>query len=478
MTNANSLDPTTVGRIGHPSALIPPELNGTFLTSREEIAEAVGLNYNQRLASQPWGIARCTGVADVKSALAFAQMSGLPVAVRCGGHGVPGWATVAGGIVIDLSLMRWARVDPHEGTAWVGGGTLAGDLAAEAAVFGFAAVTGLVRTIGLGGLALSCGEGYLSSSHGFAADQILEAQLVTPDGEVLTASADRNPDLFWGLRGAGANFGVVTALKFKLHPMRPEVLGGALRFAIDDAVPVLEHFWDRCRGADPGFWPSVEITAELDGTPLLRVITAHVGRPEDAKAELEGFRGCGRVIEDGARTMSYLQLLSNSLGTDEEKLGEDTPGRTSWDMVCFPFDGDPRAQVQALIGSLDAAGRPTAADMLAGWRTLDVLPGSTRGAVPCYPGVSMMAGSFWLDPAADEAGVRWVRESMGSIRGSGQAGEASSAPNHIDGADEHRVRAFFGAESYERLARLKARYDPQNVLSSNFNVAPVVRQGA
>jgi FAD/FMN-containing dehydrogenase len=454
-------------------AVVLRDFQGTLLTGAREIEDAVAQNYNQRLTSQPAVIARCAGVADVRSALALAQTTGLAIAVRAGGHGIPGWATVAGGIVIDLSPMRWVRVDPHEGTAWVGGGAQAGDLASEAAEFGLAAVTGMVRTIGLAGLALSCGEGYLSSTHGFAANQILEAQLVTTAGEVLTASADEHPELFWGLRGAGPNFGVVTALKFQLHRIRPEVMGGVIRFSMDDAVSVLEHFWDRCQHADPGFWPVLEVSTDPDGTPVLRIITAHIGRSEDAEVELAGLRRCGKVLDDGVCRMSYLQLLKNFLGTDDGRPTEEEPVRTSWDMVCFPFDGDPRAQVRALLESLEAAGPPTGSDMLSGWRTLDVPSPRPRGAVPSYAGVSMMAGSAWLDPASDEPRVRWVSDSMGSIRASGQAGEASSMPNHVDGADAERVRNFFGHEAYGRLQRLKATYDPGNVLMSNFNVVPV-----
>jgi FAD/FMN-containing dehydrogenase len=446
---------------------------GELLTEPDAVADALALNYNQRLQRTPRAIARCVGVTDVCAALAQARDRDLPVTVRAGGHSIGGWSTVEHGLVIDLSPMRWVHVDPEQRYAWVGGGALARDVAVEAAQFGLAAVTGMAGGIGIGGLALSCGEGYLTSLHGFVADNVLAAQLVTLAGDVITVSAEEQTELFWALRGAGANFGVVTAFKLRLHPAPASVSGGELRFDMSDAEALLRHAWDRMINSDPTFWPNLDIAGGPGGELTIRIIPAHVGDEADAQRELDGFRACAGLIEDRTARMSYLQLLTHYLG--EQGVGmadEERPCRTSWDLRCFPADGDDGRQIAAFLGSVRAGGDPSPGAYVSVWRTFPPGPVNAPSAVPRLPGVSVMPASHWQEPSVDDAEIRWVRAATDHLVQSGVTTEASSLANHVDHVDAGRVRAFFGDDCYDRLAKLKSEYDPDNVFRSNFNIEP------
>ena len=200
--------------------------------------------FNASIDRRPALIARCAGVADVMDALAFAREQGLEVSVKGGGHSVSGHAVVHDGLMLDLRLMNQVRVDPERRTAWCGGGTKWGELDRETQRFGLAVTGGRLADTGVGGLTLGGGSGWIERKFGFTVDNLLSAEVVTADGRLVVASADRNPDLFWALKGGGGNFGVVTGFEFQLHEVGPLLYGGMMFFPIDRAADVLKAYRD------------------------------------------------------------------------------------------------------------------------------------------------------------------------------------------------------------------------------------------
>ena len=205
--------------------------------------------FNAGIDRRPAVIARCTGVADVIDALALAREHGLDVSVKGGGHAVAGHAVVDGGLTIDLRPMNRVRVDPERRTAWCGGGTKWGELDRETQAFGLAVTGGRLADTGVGGLTLGGGSGWIERKYGLTIDSLISAEVVTADGRHLVASADRNPDLFWALKGGGGNFGVVTGFEFELHEVGPLMYGGMLLFQIDAAVDLLKAYRGFMEGA-------------------------------------------------------------------------------------------------------------------------------------------------------------------------------------------------------------------------------------
>lgn len=421
--------------------------------------------FNERLWGRPAVIARCAGLADVRLALRLARERGMEISVRSGGHHPAGWASNEGGLVVDLTALRWVRVDPASSTAWVGGGALAGDVLQEATQFGLAPVTGVYPEIGIAGLILGAGEGYLAPRYGFGSDQILEVELVTADGTVMTASAEENPDLFWAVRGAGQNFGVVTALKLRLHPAPRRAVGGYLDFHAGDALEVSRHIWDMMENASEFFYPEVSYGLDEQGQLQIRVLPGHTGPEDVAERELAALRGCAPVARDETRVMSYVDLAHDRTDT----FGDPTPRRVSWDNYRFEFGVDAERQIETLLG-LAPTLLPSTGWVF--WRTVPRTVPTPPSALPRLPGLSICLLASWEEEAADETHLRWVAEAAATLKDAGVVKDATGSINHTDTLDGERVRALYGEESFQRLAQLKAKYDPDNTFHHNYNIPP------
>ena len=263
--------------------------------------------FNAGIDRRPALIARCTGAADVIAAIGFARDMGLQVSVRGGGHSVAGHAVVEGGLMIDLRPMNRVRVDPEQRTAWCGGGANWGQLDRETQAFGLAVTGGRMADTGVGGLTLGGGSGWLERKCGFTVDSLISAEVVTADGRLVVASADRNPDLFWALKGGGGNFGVVTGFEFALHEVGPLVFGGMLLFPIDAAVDLLKAYRgfmegapdEICGGAAIFCAPPEEFVPEaIRGEPVLAVIACYVGPVEAGERALAPLREWGPALGD------------------------------------------------------------------------------------------------------------------------------------------------------------------------------------
>ncbi len=263
--------------------------------------------WNGMIDRRPALIARCAGVADVIAAVRFARAHELLVSVRGGGHNITGNAVCDGGLMIDLSPMKSVRVDPVRRTARAEAGLTWGEYNRETQAFGLASTGGVVSTTGIAGLTLGGGLGWLMGKHGLSCDNLLSADIVTADGQFLTASADQNPDLFWGLRGGGGNFGVVTSFEYRVHPVGP-VLGGMVMHPMAKAKEVLQFYRDYARSCPDEATAFAGLMTSPDGTPVVAIIVGYIGDLADGEAQTAPVRKFGSPLLDTIAPISYVQL--------------------------------------------------------------------------------------------------------------------------------------------------------------------------
>ena len=406
------------------------------------------------------------------AAVNFARERGLEVAVRGGGHSVPGYSSCDDGIVIDLSPMNAVFVDPGARTARAGGGATWGKFDRETQAFGLATTGGRITTTGIGGLTLGSGSGWLERKFGFTVDNLLSAQVVTAAGEVVTASGRENPELFWGLRGGGGNFGIVTSFEFRLHPLGPIVLGGLLGYPREQAPELLRAWADHLQDAPDelgsGFAfitapPEEFVPEEVRGHPVCGVVVLYAGPVEEGEPVVQGLRDAlGPPAMDLLMPMPYLVV--------QQLLDAGNPyGRPQYwksDTLEEMSDG----AVETLVEHANRVTSPF---------TVVVIE-AKGGAIPRVPEDSMaLIGrkapfafygiSQWEDPAEAEDHIRWAREL-------GEAMEPYSAKgiplNFVMDEGNERVQASFGPEKYTRLVALKDEYDPGNLFSRNQNIRP------
>ena len=433
--------------------------------------------WNAMVDRRPAVIARCAGPADVAAAVRLGRALGLELGVRCGGHSVLGISVPDGGLMIDLTPMGSVRVDPDRRRAWVQGGALLGDLDRATQPYGLATTAGNVSHTGVGGLTLGGGMGWLARRFGLACDNVARLQLVGADGELHYASEQENPELFWGLRGGGGNFGVVTEFEFHLHQVGTAALLVDLFYAPQDAPGAL-HLWRELIVEAP---PQATLTAwvgtpgelpflapALWGRPLASVGYVWVGDPDRGRELLAALRDGTSPVAERVQEFSYLELQS----MDDER---QRPGllRRYWkghylrdldDAAIEAFlsrgdcgDGDP-----ALLpsGSLQSYGGAIAAvgDDETAFGHRDAL-------------VEFVAVAGWTDPAEDQA-------RMAAARRYGAAVEPFASGVYVnDLTDEGQagIRRAYGAGTLARLAALKDRYDPGNLFHRNHNIRPTVR---
>jgi FAD/FMN-containing dehydrogenase len=266
---------------------------------------------------RPAVIAQVTGVADIQAVLELARTQHLPIAVRGGAHSVAGYGTVEGGVVIDLKALKGIRVDPATRRARAQGGVIWGEFDRETQAFGLATTGGRVSTTGLAGLTLGSGSGWLERLHGLTCDNLISADLITADGRFVTASERETPELFWGLRGGGGNFGIVTEFEYRLHPVGPIVLAGMLLYPADQAGGVLRRYRDLIAGAPRELGgaaafltapPAPFVPPGLQGRPALGVVIAWFGEIERGQQLIAPFRAASPPAADVVQPMPYLAL--------------------------------------------------------------------------------------------------------------------------------------------------------------------------
>jgi FAD/FMN-containing dehydrogenase len=435
-------------------------LAGTVITPADDDYDAARRCFNALVDRRPAVIARCLGSADVATAFDFARTRDLEIAVRGGGHNPAGHCVLDGGLVIDLSQMRQVDVDADARIARAQGGATWLDFDAATQAFGLVTPGGVVGSTGVAGLTLGGGIGHLTAQHGLTCDNLVGAELVTPAGDVLRVSEDENPELLWALRGGGGNFGVATALEFRLHPLE-RVVGNLFRFRGDGVRDVLRRFREIVAGAPRDLACQAVLGLDASRVPVLVVSPCYTGTQADP-SQLGELRSAPGLIEDTVRSHGFLdqqRVFDSPYGEDRHywkgHFVRELPDELVDELIARVAGLD-RPGNHVLIESLHGAPKDVDATFGAlGWRTAAF-------------NVSAMA--VWDSADRDEQCIAWARDTTRAIEpwslGGGYA-------NYMQ-ADEpiERVRAAFGDASFERLRTLKERLDPQNVLRRNQNVPP------
>jgi len=415
-------------------------------------------------------VARCTSAQDVTAAVRFARDHDLVIAVRGGGHSVAGFSTCDGGMVIDLSGMRDVRVDPGKRTARVEGGALLEQLDRAAQEYGLACPVGVVGHTGVAGLTLGGGMGRLQRKHGYTIDNLLSVDLVTADGTVRHVSEDDDPELFWGLRGAGANFGVATAFEFRLHPVAPNVTTAVVVFPIDRARDAAALYRD-LSGSAPDYMhlglnfataPGGRAATEAPrGNATVAVGAVHFGDPKDAERDLRRLRGQIEPITATVTGTTYLALQKMS---DEEMAW----GKRFYMKGAFLDDPSDAFADRAAQQVQAAPGECSIGLWAQGGATANVAENAmafTGRAAAHWVGTE----AFWVDKERDSDHVAWGRAAMAAIKPFTRAGHYVN--DMVEQGDDI-VRSIYGDAKYEKLRSLKRDHDPDNVFRLNQNIRP------
>jgi FAD/FMN-containing dehydrogenase len=419
--------------------------------------------WNGMIDRRPAAIVKCTGVADVIDAVNFARDNDLLLAVRGGSHSAAGLAMCDGGIVLDMSAMKGVRIDTAAGTAHAQAGLLWGEYDHETQALGLATTGGTVSNTGLVGLTLGGGLGWLMGKHGFACDNLLSVDLVTADGQAITASDREHQDLFWALRGGGGNFGVATSLQFRVHPVGPMVLGGMVLYPRSQAKDVLRNYRDVCNSLPDEAEAFAAMLTSPDGDPLVAVLLGYNGPLDEGEKVLAAARAFGSPIADLVGPMPYTQrqALIDDLGVHgihrywKSGFSQDL----SDDFIDLMVDrADTMRSPMSVVGLFYVHGVAARVDPTATAFGL-------RGAQWDFDIISQ-----WTDPAEADDHVRWTRQFWSEAEPFCAGGVYV---NHIADDEPGRVHAAFGV-NYERLVSVKNRYDPTNLFRLNHNIRPTV----
>jgi FAD/FMN-containing dehydrogenase len=446
-------------------------LRGRLVRTTDPDYDAKRAIWNGAHDRYPALIAECAGVADVIRALEFARSEELRVAVRSGGHSIPGHSSVDGGIVIDLSPMQGIRVDPQRRTVRAEAGVTWAGLDHETQAFGLATTGGLVSSTGIAGLTLGGGIGWLMRKHGLAADNLLSADVVTADGRLVHASAEENPELFWGLRGGGGNFGVVTALEYRLHPVGPLVTAGAVFYPGDRAGEVLRAYRDWVGTAPDELTtlvnlltgpPAPFLPEEWHGRPLVAVIGMHAGAADEAERALRPLREIATPVADLFGPMPYVAMQS----LIDPLWG---PGAYSYMKAGYMRGLDDQA-IDALVAQHATVTSPKTEIHVQhlGGAVARVAPDATAFGERSAPFLLNVIASTFTADGYDDA-VDWAQATHAAVT---PALTGGAYVNFLSSEGDERVRAAYGAANYERLVALKNEYDPTNVFRLNQNVQP------
>jgi FAD/FMN-containing dehydrogenase len=439
-------------------------LRGALIREGAEEYEKARRIWNQMIDRRPALIARCNGPEDVARAVDFARDHGIPLSVRGGGHGGAGNA-ICDGLVIDLSAMRTVRVDPSARTATAAGGATWRDFDTATQAHGLATTGGVVSDTGIGGLTLGGGLGILMRKHGLACDNLLEAEVVTADGRVRRVSSDEEPDLFWALRGGGGNFGVVTSFTYRVHPVG-RILWGPVIHRVDQAKSVLRHSMQTLAEAPDELIAYAAFLFGPDGARVVAVVPAWVGPIEEGLRALRPLREFGSPVADMVAEVSYM---------DHRAIFDQAypPGmRNYWraSMVTGWSDDviDGLSEVFARSAS-NSSGTAIVLEPLGG--AIARVGATDTAFAHRGSAYTTLLTASWQDPARDEANRKWIREAWEVLRPSLSGGVYVNYMQNEEEEGAVRVREAYG-ENYRRLAKVKAKYDPENLFRMNQNIRP------
>jgi FAD/FMN-containing dehydrogenase len=445
---------------------------GALLRPGDDGYDAARRVWNGMIDRRPALIARCAGVADVIAAVRFARESGLPATVRGGGHNVTGTAVCDGGLMIDVSLMKGLRVDPHARTARAQAGLTWGEFDHETQAFGLAVTGGQISTTGIAGLTLGGGIGWLMRRCGLVVDNLLSVDLVTADARFLTASATENADLFWGLRGGGGNFGVATSFEYRLHPVGPILMAGMTLYPAEQAADVLRFYRSYMETAPDelmvvcGFLtapPAPFVPPHLHGAPMVALILCYAGPVEDAAPYVARLRSFAPPAVDLIAPMPYVAVQRMSDAAQP-------PGMQVYVKSAHLRDLRDEA-IEALVRHAARVTSPVSALVVLpmGGAVARVAAGATAFGHRTAP-FDFVCYSQWTDPAEHDRHVAWARDLAEGMR----PFTHGAYVNELGDLGEDVVHEAYPPDTYARLVALKNTYDPTNMFRFNQNVKPTV----
>jgi FAD/FMN-containing dehydrogenase len=426
--------------------------------------------WNGSIDRYPALIIRCAGVADIIAAVKFSRRSDLPVAVRGGGHSFPGHSTCDGGIVIDLSLMKGIRVDPKARTVRAQAGVLLGELDQETQPFGLAVPAGIVTHTGLAGLTLGGGIGWLMRKYGLTVDQLLAVDMITADGEFVKASESENPDLFWGTRGAGGNFGIVTDFEFRLNPVGPTVLAGPIFWPMEESPEILRFYRDWITDVPDELTtvvihrrmpPLAAIPPEFHGKPVVSVVCCYAGPVEEGE----------KVIRPMKEFRSpFLDLCVPKLFVAHQSMFDPSFPQGWW----YYFRSADLAELTDDVIDIIAERALQMTSPLTAFPIFQ-LGGAIRRVGEGEMAFNGRTAGHTININATTATAAGFDEEREWARGLWQAlrpYHTSVYVNFLMNEGEERIRQAYGAEKYDRLKALKRKYDPDNFFRINQNIPP------
>jgi FAD/FMN-containing dehydrogenase len=444
-------------------------LRGELILPDDEGYETARKVYNAMIDRRPAMVVRAVNVGDVMAAVNHAREGGMPIAIRGGGHSVPGFGTCDGGVVIDLSAMRSVRVDPAKQTARAEGGATWGDFNSATHAFGLATTGGIISTTGVGGLTLGGGIGYLARGFGLSLDNLVSADVVTADGKFVMADENQNADLFWALRGGGGNFGVVTSFEFRLHPVK-DIYGGPMFFELDRARDVLAAYRDYIARAPEqlGAFPAFQIAPPLPfipekrhGETFIAVVACWAGPLNEGERALKPFHDVAPVVAEHVGPMPYPALNSAFDALYPPGL------QHYWKANFVKQLTDDAISAHLQHGPKVPAVNSTMHIYPINGACHRVAPDATAFAYRDANFATVIAG-MWPDAGQNKANIKWVRDYYDATAPHSEAG---GYINFMAEDDQSRIKANYGP-NYDKLVGIKRRYDPDNTFRINQNIRP------
>src|SRR5262245_1203123 len=435
-------------------------LRGSLLRPGDAGYDEARQVWNANVDKRPALIARCAGVSDVINAVNFARTNNLLVSVRGGGHNIPGNCVCNGGLVIDLSRMKGIRVDPARRTVRAEAGVRWGEFDRETQAFGLATPGGVVTDTGIAGLTLGGGHGWLGYKYGLVSDNLTSVDIVTADGTCRVASDTEHADLFWGVRGGGGNFGVVTSFEYRLHPVGP-VLGGLVFHPFENAKDVLKFYRDFSGTTHDQLTTYAALLTSPDGAKVVVIGVCYTGALEDGERLVAPVRKFGPPLMDQIRPMAYTELQT----TFEAGF---PPRNQYYEKVHFLREIRDEA-ISLLIDHFARVSSPLSSSFFQ--QTGGAMQRGNTAYAHRNALYNLILVAQWLDPKESQRHVRWTRDLWEALQPYSTGGFYVNdiGREEDDGAD--RVRAAYG-HSYERLAALKKQYDPDNLFRHNQNIKP------
>jgi FAD/FMN-containing dehydrogenase len=447
-------------------------IEGTVLSPADSDYDDARTIWNAMIDRRPAVVVRPRSAEDVAAAIRFAREEELPIAVCGGGHNVAGNATVDDGLMIDFSQMREVTVDPDQGTVRVEAGALLSDLDAAVAEHGLIVPGGIVSTTGVAGLTLGGGFGWTSRKLGLTVDSLRSAELVTAEGESITASEQEHPDLFWAIRGGGGNFGIVTSFEFEAHELGPDFLCGLIVHPIESGREFLQHHREMAAKApdELSAWivirqapPLPFLPEEVHGKPAVVLAFAYAGDPEEGEKLInERYAEFGEPFGKHIGVMPFAEWQQ---GFDALNAEGD---RNYWKSHNLTELSDP--VIDAALAAIDELPSPHAEVFIAhlGGATSRIANDSTAYAHRDAEFVVNIHG-HWTDPADDDAGIAWARKLFEALAPHATGG---AYVNFLSDEGPERVQDAYPPEVWSRLVEVKRRYDPENVFRLNQNIPP------